>query len=84
VRRGDESARGELDARLGDLDALLEERAFLTGRAYGLADIAYLPWIIRVDHSGFPVVAEWVERLAERPAVAHELELVSWTSSSTS
>jgi len=84
ARRGDESARGELDARLGDLDALLEERQFLTGRAYGLADIAYLPWIIRVDHSAFPAVAEWVERLAERPAVAHELELVSLTSSSTS
>ena len=84
ARRGDESARGELEARLGDLDALLEERPFLTGREYGLTDIAYLPWIIRVDHSAFPAIAEWVERLAERPAVAHELELVSWTSTSTS
>jgi glutathione S-transferase len=84
VRRGDESARAELDTRLGELDAVLEERPFLTGRDYGLADIAYLPWVIRVDHSGFPAVAEWVERLAERPAVAHELELVPWTSSSTS
>jgi glutathione S-transferase len=84
VRRGDESAREELEARLGELDALLEERPFLTGREYGLADIAYLPWIVRVDHSAFPAIADWVERLAERPAVAPELELVSWTSSSTS
>ena len=84
VRRGDESARGDLEARLAELDALLEERPFLGGRAYGLADIAYLPWIVRVDHAGFPAVAVWVERLAERPAVAHELEVVSWTSSSTS
>ena len=84
LRRGDESARAELEERLGELDALLEERPFLTGPAYGLADVAYLPWIIRVDHSDFPAVAEWVERLARRRAVAHELELVSWTSSSTS
>ena len=84
ARRGDESARGELEERLGELDALLEERPFLTGTAYGLADVAYLPWVIRIDHSAFPAVAEWVERLAHRPAVAHELELVSWTSSSRS
>ncbi|HEV8249193.1 MAG TPA: glutathione S-transferase family protein [Gaiellaceae bacterium] len=84
VRRGDESARGDLEQRLGELDALLEERPFLTGSAYGLADVAYLPWIVRIDHSGFPAVADWVERLAHRPPIAHELELVSWTSSSRS
>jgi RNA polymerase-associated protein len=84
VRRGDESARGELEERLGEVDALLEERPFLTGREYGLTDIAYLPWIIRVDHAAFPAIGEWVERLAGRRAVAHELELVSWTSTSTS
>ena len=84
VRRGDESVRAELDERLGELDALLEERPFLTGRDYGLADIAYLPWIARIDHSAFPAIAEWVERLSERPAIAPELELISWTSSSRS
>jgi glutathione S-transferase len=84
VRRGDETARGDLEARLGELDALLEERPFLTGRDYGHADIAYLPWIIRIDHSAFPAVVDWVERLSDRPAMAHELELVSWTSSSRS
>jgi glutathione S-transferase len=84
VRRGDEDARGDLEARLGELDALLEERPYLTGTAYGLADIAYLPWIARVDHSAFPALVDWVERLSHRPAIAHELELVSWTSSSRS
>ena len=84
VRRGDEGARGDFEARLGELDALLEERQFLTGTAYGLADIAYVPWIIRMEHSSFPAVTDWVERLSERPAIAHELELVSWTSSSRS
>ena len=84
VRRGDESGRGELEVRLGELDALLEERPFLTGATFGLVDIAYLPWIVRVDHSAFPALVDWVERLARRPAVARELELVQWTSSSTS
>jgi glutathione S-transferase len=84
VRRGDEAARPELDERFAELDALLEERPFLTGPAYGLADIAYLPWVIRMDHFAFPAIVDWVERLAHRPAVAHELELVSWTSSSRS
>jgi pyrimidodiazepine synthase len=77
LRRGDESARGELEARLAELDAILEGRPYLTGRAYGLADVAYLPWVIRVDHSAFPSLAAWVERLAQRPALAPELEVAA-------
>ena len=77
LRRGDEDARPELEARLGELDALLAERPYLTGRAYGLADVAYLPWVIRTDHAGFASLSAWVERLAQRPAIAHELELAA-------
>jgi glutathione S-transferase len=77
VRRGDESARGELEARLAELDAILEERSYLTGRAYGLADVAYLPWVIRTDHTAFASLSGWVERLAERPAIASELALAA-------
>lgn len=77
VRRGDEEARGELDARLAELDAILEERPYLTGRAYGLADVAYLPWVIRTDHAAFASLSDWMERLAGRPAIAHELELAT-------
>jgi glutathione S-transferase len=86
LRRGDEEARGELEARLAELDLALEGQPYLTGRAYGLADVAYLPWVIRVDHGDFPALAEWVERLAGRPGIARELELAGarWTSSSTS
>jgi RNA polymerase-associated protein len=75
VRRGDEDARAELEARLAELDAILERQPYLTGRAYGLADIAYLPWVIRADHATFSSLSDWVERLGRRPAVAHELEL---------
>jgi glutathione S-transferase len=77
VRRGDESARAELEERLGELDSILEERPYLTGRAYGLADIAYVPWVIRTEHAGFPSLAAWVERLGQRPTVAPELDLVA-------
>jgi glutathione S-transferase len=79
LRRGEPSA---LDARLAELDAALEAQPFLTGREYGLADIACVPWILRaranlgVDLEPYPALSAWVERLGERPAVAAELELV--------
>jgi glutathione S-transferase len=80
LRRGHESA---LPQRLAELDAALEAQPFLTGRAYGLADIGYLPWILRarsslgVDLEPCPALSAWVERLSERPAVAAELEVTA-------
>ncbi|HEX9416757.1 MAG TPA: glutathione S-transferase family protein, partial [Gaiellaceae bacterium] len=47
VRRGEEEARGRLARALQALDSALEAQPFLTGREYGLADIAYVPWILR-------------------------------------
>jgi pyrimidodiazepine synthase len=85
LRRGDEDARDRLDERLAELEALLEAGPFLSGTAYGIADIAYVPWILRardrlgVDLAPFPALAGWVERLSERPAIAAELELVAAT-----
>jgi glutathione S-transferase len=78
LRRGAES---RLDERLEELDAVLEAQPFLTGRDYGLADVGYVPWILRaqerlgVDLGPFPAVVEWLERLSERPAIAAEREL---------
>src|ERR671923_1039003 len=78
LRRG---AASKLDERLAELDAALEAQPYLTGRDYGLADIGYVPWILRaqerlgVDLSPFPAVAEWLERLSERAAVAAQREL---------
>ena len=72
-----------LEARLGTLDADLEEQPFLSGAAYGLADIGYLPWILRaetrlgVDLSSFPALVAWRDRLAERPAVRAEIDLLA-------
>lgn len=83
LRRGEDGAREKLDAQLAKLDTLLQAQPFLTGRAFGLADIAYVPWILRardrmdVDLAWFPALAEWVGRLSERPSIAAELGVVA-------
>ncbi|HLB18793.1 MAG TPA: glutathione S-transferase family protein [Gaiellaceae bacterium] len=83
LRRGDDDARERLDAVLTTLDAALQEQRFLSGPEFGLADIAYIPWILRardrmdVDLERFPALSEWVGRLAERPSIAAELDIVA-------
>ena len=59
------------------------QRPWLGGSEYGLADIAYVPWVLRardmlgVSLDGFPAVAAWLERLAERPSIAMEADVVA-------
>jgi glutathione S-transferase len=82
-RRGEEGAREELDAMLGALDVVLGERSYLGGAEYGLADIAYIPWLLRtrdmlgVDLGGYSSLSAWIARLEERPAVAAEAGIVA-------
>jgi glutathione S-transferase len=81
LRRGEDGAEDRFDAELGKLEAVLQARPWLGGSEYGLADIAYAPWVLRArDMLGVPIagaVAEWVERLLERPAVAAEAQVVA-------
>ena len=83
LRRGEEEARERLSGELAALDGLLAGRPFLTGRQFGLADAAYLPWILRaesnlgVDLDAHASLAEWVERCAERPSVSAERALLA-------
>jgi stringent starvation protein A len=83
LRRGEEGARERLGAELAKLDAILQARPFLSGRAYGLADVAYVPWILRardrmgIDLDRFAALSDWLGRLVERPAIAAELEVVA-------
>jgi RNA polymerase-associated protein len=82
ARRGDEGGRARLADRLDALDAALETTRFLAGAEYTLADIGYVPWILRarellgVDLDGRESLLAWVDRLLERPAVAAELDVV--------
>jgi glutathione S-transferase len=83
LRRGEDDARDRLDDQLALLDDRLGGRLYLTGREFGLADVAYLPWILRaesslgVDLDNHPSLAEWVERAAERPSVSAERALLA-------
>ena len=83
LRRGEDGAAGRLDVALGELDAVLQGRPFLSGREFGLADVAYVPWILRardrldVDLSRFAALADWAARLEERPSIAAEIEVVA-------
>jgi glutathione S-transferase len=83
LRRGDDGARERFEEELAFLDGLLETMPWLSGREFGLADVAYLPWIVRaremlgLSFDSWPALAGWFERAAERPSVAAELELVA-------
>ena len=83
VRRGDESARALFEEQLERLDAALDASPWLGGREYGLADIAYVPWVLRagnllgVELDPHPALSEWLRRLLERPTVAAEAGIVA-------
>ena len=83
LRRGEENARGRLDDQLARLDALLADRPYLSGRDFGIADAAYLPWILRaqtmlgVDLDPHPALSEWLASTGERPSVAAETALLA-------
>src|SRR5436190_2634000 len=83
LRREEDGARDRLDAELAKLNAALEAQPYLSGRAYGLADLAYVPWILRardrmdVELGSFGPLGDWLERLSARPAIAAELDVVA-------
>jgi glutathione S-transferase len=83
LRREEAGARERFEEELGFLDGLLAGPPWLSGREFGLADIAYLPWLVRArDMLGFslepwPMLVAWLERTAERPSVAAEIALVA-------
>jgi glutathione S-transferase len=67
--------------RRGEENALVERMEKFDPPPYGLAAIAYMPWIIRardVLAVELPAhVDEWLAQLAERPAVREELDVVA-------
>jgi glutathione S-transferase len=83
ARRGSDGAAERFATRLAALDARLSESPYLAGSAYSLADIAWFPWLPRAEASlgvsleDYPAIAAWIERLAERPAVSAELDVVA-------
>lgn len=82
LRRGRDGAREELEEVLRALDGELGSMPFLGGRSFGLADVAYVPWILRarqllgVDLAAFPSLERWLASLLERPSIGAELAIV--------
>jgi glutathione S-transferase len=67
--------------RRGDENALVERLRAFEPPPYGLAAIAYAPWVIRArEQLGVelpPHLVEWLDQLAERRAVREELDVVA-------
>ncbi|HEY2218001.1 MAG TPA: glutathione S-transferase family protein [Gaiellaceae bacterium] len=82
-RRGEDGAEERFLAALAQLNVALSERPYLGGSEYGLADIAFVPWILRardmlgVELGPFPALTDWLARLEERPAIANEAGIVA-------
>ena len=78
-RRGDDDGA----ERLAHCLSVIERNAGLWTDRYTLAEIAYVPWLIRLrdllgfDFSAYPSVAEQLERLSARPAIAAERQVVA-------
>jgi glutathione S-transferase len=83
LRRGQEGAATAFADALAALDATLAGTRYLTGAAFGLADVAYVPWVIRardllgVSLAPYAHLDAWLTRLAERPSVAAEIAVVA-------
>jgi glutathione S-transferase len=78
-RRGDEDGA----ERLGHCLSFFERNVGRWPDRYTLAEIAYVPWLIRLgdllgfDLTPYPALLQRLERLCERPAVAAECDVVA-------
>jgi stringent starvation protein A len=83
LRREEDGAAERFGEQLAKLDASVAVRPWLGGAEYGLADIAYVPWVLRardmlgVSLDGHPALVDWLRRVLERPAVAAEAGIVA-------
>jgi GST-like protein len=84
---GIERYQKETKRLLGVLEQHLQEREFLVGAEYTIADMATFPWVGSLDWgykaaetlelSTFPIVMAWYDRCSQRPATAQGLKVLS-------
>lgn len=83
LRRKEPGAEVAFAVELEALSTILASTPYLTGSMFGLADISYVPWVLRardlvgVSLEPYPPLLAWLERLAERPSIQAELEVVA-------
>ncbi|MBM3527360.1 MAG: glutathione S-transferase family protein [Alphaproteobacteria bacterium] len=70
-----------------DMDRALADRPWLAGERYSIADAAFTPYVVRLDHldvmgllDSTPRVAGWYRRIQARPSFAHAI--VRWENTS--
>jgi len=82
-RRSEAAADERLERALRHLDGLVAAMPYLTGRSFGLADVAYVPWLLRLrdllgvsldEHSA---LEDWLARVEERPSVTAEVGVIA-------
>lgn len=73
------------DRLLTDMEAVLEERLWLSGEALSLADLGYLPYLIRLEHLNLgswwddkPRVSAWLAKMKSRPS--YQTAIADWLS----
>jgi glutathione S-transferase len=71
------------DKLLGDMNDALTDRPWLAGDEFSLADVAYTPYAVRLDHLQLhgmwddrPHYADWYDRLRQRPAF--KIAITDW------
>lgn len=73
----------DFDQALRRFNVMLAEQPYLGDAEYSLADIAFVPWVLRardmlgVDFAPYPALTAWIERLLDRPAIAAEAGIVA-------
>ena len=83
LRRGVPGAADDFGDALAVLELALAAHPYLTGAAFGLADIAYVPWVFRardllgVSLDPYPRLSAWLADVSERPSVATEVAVVA-------
>jgi len=83
LRRKEAGAEVAFAGELEALDAILGLTPYLTGPGFGLADIAYVPWVLRardalgISFEPYPSIDDWLARLSERPSIQAELEVIA-------
>jgi glutathione S-transferase len=82
-RRKEAHAERWLTRVLASVDATLAMSPYLVGASFGLADVSYLPWVIRLRDmldfplDPYPALVRWLETCSERDSVAAEVATVA-------
>jgi GSH-dependent disulfide-bond oxidoreductase len=66
----------------GVMERRLQERPWLGGRSYSIADIAVFPWVRSwenqgIDWADYPTLKAWFDRVAARPAVQRGVQVLA-------